>query len=623
MKIDEFTAELTTLVMSGQSMMYVNTREENRVAQAIREAGWLAVPSGRMPDLAPADLLTLQTAMRNSGLPAEAFQPGEKIKTALLVEAYRQIMAAQKHTDEEQNIANKQTSVIAHVLDRISYPTIVWDGLTGLQSFSGQEQYGGTDFIEAMHDIIGETEKPSVPKQCIVIMRDCHRILGAEETTSGRRALRNVYEDNRLVSGQIRRHVVFTQPYMNPHQDIRHCLSRLEFPLPDDQAIDRAITFQQEGLQSETAAVCSAELRKELITAMRGLDIANIDKVLSYCLVEFGGFVPEREIRGTRRRLVTAVRTLRSRQLSSGQGLRIIDPDDPELTAFGALSGWERIREMADRVRFCRSRPDNSVKIEAPNGFALAGPPGVGKSVCAKLFAKWLDVPCVMVNMGSLKEGIVGASEHNMALAIQTIRAIGDCVVFLDEWDKQSSGIVNGANDGNTSSSMLSQILDFANDPYRKAFLIIAMNRLTGPVESVRAGRVTHFFYVPLPDAIDREEILQLKIAERGGKILEKDVAKIAQDSVTGGLSGAELTVMVNTAMILAAMRGRDGCPDAGDLQAARDLVTPVTQLDSEEVNAMAQFEKKGAVSVNVKKQRATEPAQLIKRSIRVDPGNN
>lgn len=585
-----FQNTLYNYILAGQSMLYVNSVEETRVLADITTTGWLL--AGQI-EIEKTTLASLVTKFKTVGLPTTELENKQRIDATFLTATLQQLRHKCLYDKHDDEAADELRVQIVDLLDNNGFPVICWDQVSGIST-------DGTcaEDLRALMSVIGDAANPTLPTRCIVVVKDAHYHINTNESPSYRRAIRNLYEDNRLVSGSLSRHIIFLQPYMKPHEDVRHCFVRLDYPLPTDEEIANEISEAQLGIQDANKRKCSPELKTELVSALRGMDIASISTTLAYCIVDFGGFIPSKTNHdGSTSQLVQTVRSARSKQLTVGQGMRIIDPDDPELLMLGSLSGYENVKELANRVLFCRTSLAKQEKLKVPSGFAIAGSPGSGKTVAGKLFARWLSVPLVMVNLGTVKEGIVGASEHNMARLIETIWALGDCVVLFDEWDKQSGGIIGSSSDGNTSSGMLSMVLDFASDPRRKAFLIFTINRLHGPIESLRTGRISRFFYTPLPDESERLDILKLKLTEQAAEA-PSNLKDFAFDNINKGLSGAELTGIVDEAIILAVMKFGCKKPTIEEFYDARAVVTPVTALSSEEIQAMNNF-KDIAVSVN------------------------
>lgn len=58
------------------------------------------------------------------------------------------------------------------------------------------------------------------------------------------------------------------------------------------------------------------------------------------------------------------------------------------------------------------------------NGVLIVGHPGCAKSSFAKAFAHEAGIPCIVLDMGSLKSGLVGASEERTDYALRTVEAV-------------------------------------------------------------------------------------------------------------------------------------------------------------------------------------------------------
>lgn len=600
--MNNIEVELPLHIRSGQAAFYVNSIEEARFIDTVREIGWrMAGPKlyasalEHTTNLPVTDIFKKCKLLNSSG----------EAKTD---EVISKLKLMQLSDDADEHVVVSLTKI----LDTAGYATATWNIVSGLS---------GTNALADLLELIrtaSATGDSVIPPRCLLVLLDAGSLLNGERI-SYRRAFRNCMEMNMLTAGQpaFDRRLIFLQPYMRPHEDIKHCLVRLEFPLPDDTAIAKIV----DEFGSNQGNTCPPELRSELITALRGMGTISIETVLSYCLIKFGGFVPKKTIDGRTVELAATVRGLRSKQLSVGQGMRIIEPADPEIAELGQLGGYENLVALANRVNFCRTPTAKALGLKPPSGFAVAGPPGTGKTICAKLFAKWVGLPLCLVNLGALKGGIVGESESNTAAAIQTIKALGECVVLFDEWDKQAGGITGNVSDGNTSLGMLSLILEFASDPSREAFLIFTMNRLHGPIESLRAGRISRFLYTPMPDANERLQILKIKLQEAGA-VIPTNLAEIADDSITDGLVGAELTEMVNEAIAIAAEERGTKDPTIADLRVARKLITPVSKLNQEEIAAMADFKNK-AVSVNSSETGKRLESTVGRRKLNFNPNNN
>jgi SpoVK/Ycf46/Vps4 family AAA+-type ATPase len=106
------------------------------------------------------------------------------------------------------------------------------------------------------------------------------------------------------------------------------------------------------------------------------------------------------------------------------------------------------------------------------------------------------------------------------------------------------------------------------------------------PPELLRRGRFDELFFVDLPDAEARREILALHLRRRSRDPEQLDVAAIA--SVCVDYSGAELEQVVVGALHRAYAQGRE--LETGDLRrVAQDLV-PLFKTYEEQIKALREW---------------------------------
>ena len=95
------------------------------------------------------------------------------------------------------------------------------------------------------------------------------------------------------------------------------------------------------------------------------------------------------------------------------------------------------------------TRKAREFKLPMPRGILLVGIPGCGKSLSAKAASNIWAVPLIRFDIGRVFGGLVGESESNIRLAIQTAEAIGSCVLWIDEMEKAFAGMGgSGTTDG-------------------------------------------------------------------------------------------------------------------------------------------------------------------------------
>lgn len=61
------------------------------------------------------------------------------------------------------------------------------------------------------------------------------------------------------------------------------------------------------------------------------------------------------------------------------------------------------------------------------------GPPGTGKTTCARIVASQVEVPLVYIPVESVASKWYGESEKKLGEMLNTAEAMGGCIIFIDE----------------------------------------------------------------------------------------------------------------------------------------------------------------------------------------------
>jgi SpoVK/Ycf46/Vps4 family AAA+-type ATPase len=95
----------------------------------------------------------------------------------------------------------------------------------------------------------------------------------------------------------------------------------------------------------------------------------------------------------------------------------------------------------------CLLQPEaQKYNLRFPTGMLLWGPPGIGKSLSAKLAAKKLGLPLLAANWGVL----LGSPNPDLALKefIALFTSLAPCVLYWDDFAKGFSGWDSNADRG-------------------------------------------------------------------------------------------------------------------------------------------------------------------------------
>jgi SpoVK/Ycf46/Vps4 family AAA+-type ATPase len=235
-------------------------------------------------------------------------------------------------------------------------------------------------------------------------------------------------------------------------------------------------------------------------------------------------------------------------------GIEISNPSDSMLAHPDNLIGaeFERLWKLGRQYVFFRENY-HRWRIPPPRGCLIYGPPGTGKSSAARTLTCKLNaeyhhkVNFARISLNLCKHNYLGDSEKNVADAIKSLQGLDLVVVLFDEFDKQSGHSLSGV-DGTTSAGMLSLVLSYADDPTRKSFIIYTMNRLVGPAESLRLGRISAVIRTRLPGMEAKLEIARNCLHACNLKLPDNLPVRL-RGFLRGRLSGAEVQALVEQAV--------------------------------------------------------------------------
>ncbi len=144
--------------------------------------------------------------------------------------------------------------------------------------------------------------------------------------------------------------------------------------------------------------------------------------------------------------------------------------------------------------------------ISSPKGILLTGVPGCGKSLCSKATSQIFNIPLYRLDLATVQGEYVGQSERQLKEALDTAEYVSPCVLWIDEIEK-------GLNDNNSAvtSKMIGQFLFWLQENTKPVFVIASANNVDNlPPELIRKGRFDEIFFVDLPTAEERKEVIKL-----------------------------------------------------------------------------------------------------------------
>jgi hypothetical protein len=144
-----------------------------------------------------------------------------------------------------------------------------------------------------------------------------------------------------------------------------------------------------------------------------------------------------------------------------------------------------------------------------PMGYIFCGPVGTGKTYLVECLAGEAAVP--VVKLKNFRDKWVGSSEGNLEKIFRLIRALGRCIVFIDEADQTLGKRDSGSGDSGLSGrlySMIAQEMGQSGNRGRLMWILASSRPDLIEVDLKRPGRID--VKVPLLPTTTKAESAQL-----------------------------------------------------------------------------------------------------------------
>lgn len=234
------------------------------------------------------------------------------------------------------------------------------------------------------------------------------------------------------------------------------------------------------------------DLLTQMKESFRGLSSLRIKNIMSQIIlsqsIDFDGIV-EREVLKT-------IHNAKKEVLAGQLGLKWEAISDDE------VAGLDNVTDWIDKHAPLFKDPEQARKnrLEIPSGILMVGIPGSGKSLMAHVTARRMKMPLISLNMGMLRGGIVGESEHNMKDALRIAEDMAPCVLWIDEIEKAMSGSNSDGGDSGVGQRMFGTFLTWMQEKSSACFVFATSNDISQlPPELFRSGRFDKKFFTYMP----------------------------------------------------------------------------------------------------------------------------
>lgn len=215
----------------------------------------------------------------------------------------------------------------------------------------------------------------------------------------------------------------------------------------------------------------------------------------------------------------------------------IIYPAENNVEVIMSKSNFEKLEAFI--LSYKNADKLNDLGIGVSNTLMLYGPPGCGKTKCAYLIARELDLPLVIARLDSIISSYLGTTAKNIRSLFEFTQKL-PCVLFLDEFD----AIAKARDDNNELGELkrvVNSLLQNVDSMSENSLLLAATNhqQLLDPAVW---RRFDYKLEIELPD---KETISKLIVLFANDVIdfSKKEILELA--TLFYGLSGAEIEEII------------------------------------------------------------------------------
>jgi ATP-dependent 26S proteasome regulatory subunit len=399
-------------------------------------------------------------------------------------------------------------------------------------------------------------QAPFAPERPVRILCDLHAYLGDPHVV---RALRDFVAGAHSPGATL----ILLSPIVSIPIEIERDTAVIDLPFPDTS--ETGAVFDK-----ELSVVAKAKgLRRDVfVRAALGLTKSEIARAFRLAAAaEDAGRALER---------VVAEKSAALRR-SSTLELIMSDVTLDDIGGLEVLKAWLRSRVLAF------DEGARAFGLSEPRGMLVCGVQGCGKSLVSKAAARVLGLPLVRLDFADVFS--MPSPEQALREAMRVTEAIAPLVLWVDEIEK---GLGEGTQDP-LQARVFGAFLTWLQERRSPIFVAATANEVERlPPELARRGRFDEIFFVDLPSAKERQEILRVQLTRRA-----RDPQTFEVDAIGDELehfSGAELEQVVASALFRA-YAGKRELSNA-DLRGAAHETTPLAVLYEEKIQALRTWGK-------------------------------
>ena len=417
-------------------------------------------------------------------------------------------------------------------------------------------------------DTLNWIEGKSCPEYSVIFIKDFHAELhDSQNKAIYRRKIRNMIPRIKSMA----KTVVIVSGIVNIPSEFEKEISVIPFGLPDRDGLRQVLLGTCEAAKKPGMSAKDLYPKKDepILDAALGMTTLEAENAFAISLIEKKCFDSE------------VVRREKAAIVKKSGLLEVIDSP----TTLSDIGGLELLKAWIVEHSKCRSQEAKDFGVDSPKGLLLIGVPGCGKSLTAKAVSSGWGLPLLRLDLGKVFGGIVGQSESNLRRVLAIADTVAPAVIWLDELEKAFAGVSSSFDgDSGVTKRIFGAFLTWMSEKTSDVFIVATANSVDAlPPEFLRSGRFDQIYWIDLPDAVQRAEIINIHLhrKSRDPKKYQVDMGKLV--TASEGFSGADIETWVKNGLTRAFTLGHDDLT-VEDMLVAAGNVTPISRLMKEKI---------------------------------------
>jgi len=233
-----------------------------------------------------------------------------------------------------------------------------------------------------------------------------------------------------------------------------------------------------------------------------------------------------------------------------------IKPDYSSKYKFKDIAGISDVKDdLLEIIDFLKNpHKYKKYNIRMPKGVLLIGPPGVGKTLIAKVISTEANVPFFYNSGASFVHIYAGMGAKRVKELFEKAKEVSPSIIFIDEID--AVGKSRDSMDSNERESTLNQLLvEMDGFSSNSGVIVIGATNRIDVLDSalLRAGRFDRRIFIDLPNIKEREQIIKHYLDSKKHNINHVEVARLS-----AGFSPAAIETLINEAALNALKNNRE-----------------------------------------------------------------